>query len=80
MKAGISISQVYYNVSVLNFFFRIQSEKTFNDLFDNVEESTEEVFLCIENYTDDLDEFEEMCYNESIYDIINELGLTDITE
>ena len=78
MKAEISISQVYHNASIINFFFRIQSEKTFNDLFDNVEESTEEVFLCIEDYTDDLDEFEELCYNEDIDYIINELRLTQI--
>jgi hypothetical protein len=80
MKAEISISQVYYNASLLNFFFRTQAENTFNELFESVEEENEDVFNAIEGYSDDLDEIEEMFYNDSIDEIISNLRLTAIEE
>ena len=80
MKAQVSISNLYYNKGLLNFFFRTQSEDEFNNLFDSVEEEKEEVFNAIENYSDDLDEIEEMFYNDSIEEIISNLGLTAIEE
>lgn len=80
MKAEVSMSQVYYNHSILNFFFRTQSENTFNELFEKVTESKEEVFEAIENYSDDLDEVEEMFYNDSIDEIISTLSLSPIEE
>lgn len=76
MKANISINQLYYNASIMNFFFRTQSENTFNELLENVEESNSEIFEAIENYSDDLDEIEEMFYNDSIEEIAQNLGLT----
>lgn len=76
MKANISINQLYYNASIMNFFFRTQSENTFNELLENVEESNSEIFEAIENYSDDLDEVEEMFYNDSIEEIAQNLGLT----
>lgn len=80
MNAQLSISDLYYNKSLLNFFFRAQSENEFNNLFDSVEEDTEEVFNAIDSYSDDLDCIEEMFYNDSIEEIISNLGLTAIEE
>jgi hypothetical protein len=75
MKAEISISQVYYNASLLNFFFRTQSTNTFNELFEKCEQSNDEIFEAIENYSNDLDEVEELFYDESLSDICEALGL-----
>jgi len=80
MKAEISISQVYCNASLLNFFFRTQSENTFNELFESVEEENNQVFEAIENYCDDLDEVEELFYNESISELCEMFELTLISE
>ena len=75
MKAEITISQVYNNVSLLNFFFRTQSSNTFNELFEKCESSDDAIFEAIENYSDDLDEIEEMFYNDSLNEICDALGL-----
>lgn len=80
MKAEITMSQLYSNCSLLNFFFRTQSENTFNELFDSVEESNREVFDAIENYSDDLDEIEELFYNESIQELADIFCLTLIND
>ena len=76
MKAELTIKQLYYNASVMNFFFRNQSENTFNELIEKCPESNDEIFNAIENYSDDLDEVEEMFYNDSIEEIAEALGLT----
>ena len=76
MKAELTIKQLYYNSSIINFFFRTQSENTFSELFEAVEEPQSEVFEAIENYSEDLDEVEELFYNESIPDLCEIFGLT----
>ena len=76
MKAELTIKQLYYNTSLMNFFFRTQAKNTFNELLEKCEESNDAIFEAIENYTDDLDTIEEMMYNDSIEEIATELGLT----
>ena len=76
MKAELTIKQLYYNASIMNFFFRTQTENTFNELIEKCTESNDEIFNAIENYSDDLDTIEEMLYNDSIEEIATELGLT----
>lgn len=76
MKADITIKQLYYNSSIMNFFFRTQAENTFNELLEKCTESNDEIFNAIENYSDDLDDVEEMFYNDSVEEIANELGLS----
>ena len=76
MKAELTINQLYYNASIINFFFRTQAENTFNELVEKCDESNDEIFNAIENYSDDLDTIEEMMYNDSIEEIATELGLT----
>ena len=80
MKAELTIKQLYYNASIMNFFFRTQSENTFNELIEKCTESNDEIFNAIENYSDDLDNIEEMLYNDSIDEIATELGLTILEE
>ena len=80
MKVEITMSQLYSNNRLLKFFFRTQSENTLNDLLDSVEESNRDVFYSIENYSIDLDEIEELFYNESIEELIYIFGLTKIEE
>ena len=79
MKAELTIEQLYYNASIMNFFFRTQAENTFNELLEKCDESNDAIFEAIENYSDDLDIIEEMLYNDDIEEIATELGLT-ITE
>ena len=76
MKAELTIKQLYYNTSIMNFFFRTQAENTFNELVEKCDESNDEIFNAIENYSDDLDTIEELMYNDSIEEIATELGLT----
>ena len=76
MKAELTIKQLYYNSSMMNFFFRTQAENTFNELIEKCTESNDEIFNAIENYSDDLDDVEEMFYNDSIEEIAEALGLT----
>lgn len=79
MKAELTIGQLYYNANIMNFFFRTQAKNTFNELVERCDESNDEIFNAIENYSDDLDTIEEMLYNDSVEEIATELGLT-ITE
>ncbi len=76
MKAELTISQLYNNPSVLNFFFRTQSENTFNELIDSVIESRGDVFDAIENHSDDLDEIEGLFYDEPLHELADIFGLT----
>ena len=71
MKAELTIKQLY----IMNFFFRNQAEKTLYKLLEKCTESNNEIFNAIENYSDDLDEIEELFYNESLEDIAEKLGL-----
>ena len=80
MKVELTIKQLYYNASIMNFFFRTQAENTFNELVEKCDESNDEIFNAIENYSDDLDTIEELMYNDSIEEIATELGLTILEE
>lgn len=73
MKAEITISQIYHNASLRNFFFRTQAEKTFEELCERTND-LRELFDVIEDLFDDLDDFEEMLYNDSIDEIIDYIG------
>ena len=82
MKAEITISNLYYNNGLMSFFFRTQSKNTFEELIDKVSEDKKTVFDAIEAYSaleaysDDLDEIEEMFYNDSIDELCETFGLT----
>lgn len=76
MKAEITLNQLWMNPSVRGFFFRSQAEKTLGNLLDSVVESSGDVFDQMEEYTDDLDDLEELLYNEDIDELIELFGLT----
>lgn len=76
MKAELTLSNCYYNNSLMNFFFRSQAVKTLEELLNEVEEDINQISNNVEDYTDDLDELEELLYNESIEDIIEILNLS----
>ena len=73
---SLTVRALYYNHSIMNFFFRTQAENTFEELFNKVDESADEVINAIEDYDDDLDTIEEMLYNDSIEDLVEAFGLT----
>ena len=76
MKAEITVSNLYYNNSLMNFFFRTQAVESFKELIEAVNESNAEIFENIESYSDNLDEIEELFYNESISDLAEIFNLT----
>lgn len=78
MKAEITIEQVWYNHSLMNFFFREQAEKTLETFLDNVED-TGAALDCIEDYAEmhdlTLDDIEEMFYEDSVEELADEFGI-----
>ena len=80
MRVEVTMSEVYYNCTLLSFFFRNQAKETFKELFESVQEDSSEVLNAIENYSDNLDEIEELFYSESIEDLCEIFGLTLISE
>lgn len=83
MKAEITFSQLWWNHSLLNFFFRSQSEKTLNELMERRASGyAEDVCEVIEDYADsngyDLDDIEEMFYSfgdGSVEELAEEFGI-----
>lgn len=76
MKAELTLANCYNNKSLMNFFFRSQAVKTLEELLNEVEEDINQISNKADEYTDDLDELEELLYNESIEDIIGILNLS----
>ena len=78
MKAEITFSQLYWNHSLMNYFFRSQSENTLNELLDRAEDRQTAVSLIDEysefNYSD-LDYLEEDFYNESVETLATMFGI-----
>ena len=73
---SLTVRALYYNSSIKNFFLRSQAENTFDELFDKVEDSADEVINAMEDYDDDLDTIEEMLYSDSIEELAEAFGLT----
>lgn len=84
MKAEITFSQLWYNPSILGFFFRSQSENTLEELMRRTSLSSDDVCDRIDTYADnyeiDLDTIEEMFYNDSIEELAEEFGIIITTE
>lgn len=78
MKANVTFSQVYFNTCLLNLFFRTQAEETLDELLDRVSDRRQAVEL-FDDYCngqiEDLDELEELLYNESVEDIAAIVGI-----
>ena len=70
MKADITFSQLYWNPSLLNFFFRTQSENTMNELLDRAKDRQSAIeTIDYETDDDDLDDIEEMFYEDSVEEL-----------
>lgn len=77
MKADVTLQALYFNKGVAKFFFRDKAYKTLEELvrlvgngsyeFDQLEAAVEEVY-------NDLDWFEEDCYNLSAEEVAQVLG------
>lgn len=78
MKAEITFSQLYWNHSLMNFFFRDQAERTLNDLMDRAVDKPGAI-EAVEEYADtydyDVDAIEEMFYDESVESLAEEFGI-----
>ena len=79
MKIEISFKSLYSNCHLYNYFFREQSQHTLEDLICVAKVDTHSVFDAIDSYAEqndyDVDDIEEMFYNDSVEDIARELGI-----
>lgn len=74
------MSQLWWNGSLMNFFFRDQAKLTLERLVNRAKESTQVVLDAVEEYCDDymdgdLDTLEETFYEESVEDIAGYVGV-----
>ena len=78
MKAEITFSQLYWNNSLMDFFFRQQSKNTLDELMKRVDSPMQAIEL-IDSYVDDndidADELDEIFYNDSIEEISEMFGI-----
>ena len=84
MKAEVTLSNLYWNKNLANFFFRDQAYRTFEELIqyivnsDDIYGGTQDQkidsleFDVYQYYSGDLDNFEEDCYNLSVEEILNQ--------
>ena len=80
MKVELSFRQLWFNETILNFLFRTQAKETLEELVNRVghsEQQIDELEDSIEDTYDDWDDFEEVCYNSSVDEILSELGYDD---
>ena len=76
MIAEITFSNLYWNDSLRGFFFRSQSEDTFNEVTQlavNSPESEEQVGDFFESMFNTVDEMEEYFYEQDAEDILDEM-------
>lgn len=77
MKAYISISTLWYNGRLMDFFFREQAKKTLEELVNASALSTDRTLAILDIDTDeeDLYEIEESFYTQSVEQIAEEYGI-----
>lgn len=76
MKVQVTLSSIYYNKSLADFFMRSQSTYTLEALLQRARICIEELERIIDNTSiEDFDEFEELLYNESVEEIAEFLGI-----
>ena len=76
MTANVSLQQIYFNPTILDFFFRKQARNTFEELINRAGNSPtafQELEDAIEGYYMSLEDFEEDCYNLSAEEILDSL-------
>lgn len=78
MKAEVTFSELYWNESLMSFFFREQSIRTLDELLEKVADKKAainaiEVHAEISGYS--VDDVEEMFYEYSVEELAEEFGL-----
>lgn len=80
MTAEITVSQLYWNPSLMNFFFRSQAEDIFNEVMDRVTiDDKKKAFDYFESLFCDVDDMEEYLYDGDVDEIVDELADAGIT-
>lgn len=77
MKAEVTISNIYWNKSLSNFFFREQAYKTLEELVNRSAMNGQDTLDALDNATDgmDIDDVEETFYSESVEYCAEEFGI-----
>ena len=78
MRTDVTLKQLYYNNSLLNYFFRTQAQDTFHELLDRAEDSIDDVLehlgICFDYMY--LDDVEEIFYNDQVQEIADTYGIS----
>lgn len=78
MKAEITFNELYWNHSLMGFYFRTQSENTLNELLDRAKDRKDAVEKINDNAEwdyDDLDELEEDFYSCTVEELAEKFGI-----
>ena len=77
MKAEVTISNIYWNKGLSNFFFREQAYETLDELVARSTMSGQDTLDTLDDATDgmDIDDVEEMFYSESVEYCAEEFGV-----
>lgn len=77
MKAEVTISNIYWNKSLSDFFFREQAYKTLEELVTRSTMSEQDTLDALDGATDgmDIDDVEETFYSESVEYCAEEFGI-----
>ena len=77
MKAEVTISNIYWNNSLSDFFFRDQAYNTLEELVKRSAMSGQDTLDALDNATEDMDidDVEETFYSESVEYCAKEFGI-----
>lgn len=77
MKAEVTMSQIWFNKSLSNFFFRDQAYNTLEELVKRSAMSGQDTLDALNNATEDMDidDVEETFYSESVEHCAEEFGI-----
>lgn len=77
MKAEVTISNIYWNKGLSNFFFREQAYNTLEELVRRSTMNGQDTLAALDNATDDMDidDVEETFYSESVEYCAEEFGI-----
>ena len=77
MKAEVTISNIYWNNSLSDFFFRDQAYETLEELVKRSAMNGQDTLDALDDATEDMDigDVEETFYSESVEHCADELGI-----
>ena len=77
MEAEVTISNIYWNKGLSDFFFREQALSTLEELVSHSTMSGQDTLDALDDATDgmDIDDVEEMFYSESVEYCADEFGI-----